>query len=244
MSVCRPAGFRRSCKSTAHRPWANTCRAATSTGQPQTRATPASQSSDSGRIVNANGARPSAAGGPSAVPASEVGAASAASADRSSTDGDTSSAAAARPRTCSATSSSGRSTVDTATSPEPATVLGLRAARRAGLPDHQPSVGPDRGPRAGRCGSDLLLLPGACLVRRGHPGREGLPEQLRGLLFGCNQFRQHKMQVLKAAVIPRSVRDLRCAYWASPNQRLASIGAVTAVLATLVFLAGVILNRG
>src|SRR5689334_22471434 len=43
----------------------------------------------------------------------------------------------------------------------------------------------------------------------------------RGLLFGCNQFRQHKMQVLKAAVIPRSVRDLRCAYWASPNQRLA-----------------------
>jgi hypothetical protein len=45
------------------------------------------------------------------------------------------------------------------------------------------------------------------------PGREACRNNSRELLFGCNQFRQHKMQVSKAAVIPR-VEDysrwLRC----------------------------------
>ena len=66
----------------------------------------------------------------------------------------------------------------------------------------------------------------------------------RGLLFGCNQFREHKMQVLKAAIVPRTMRELRSTYWASPPQRLASVSAFGTLLAALVALAAVILNRG
>jgi hypothetical protein len=66
----------------------------------------------------------------------------------------------------------------------------------------------------------------------------------RGLLFGCNQFREHKMQVFKAAIVPRTARELYGAYWASPRQRLATVTAFGTLLAALVALAAVILNRG
>ena len=58
----------------------------------------------------------------------------------------------------------------------------------------------------------------------------------RGLIFGCNQFRQHKMQVFKAALVPRTARDLHSAYWANPTQRLATVGAFSTLLAALVAL--------
>jgi hypothetical protein len=64
----------------------------------------------------------------------------------------------------------------------------------------------------------------------------------RGLLFGCNQFRQHKMQVFKAAIVPRTVHELQAAYWANPGQRVASIGAFSALLATLIALVALIIK--
>ena len=65
----------------------------------------------------------------------------------------------------------------------------------------------------------------------------------RGLLFGCNQFRQHKMQVFKAAIVPRTVSELRSTYWASPPQRIASIGAFGTLLSALVALAAIIIGK-
>lgn len=65
----------------------------------------------------------------------------------------------------------------------------------------------------------------------------------RGLLFGCH-LRQHKWQVFKVAVVPHSLRQLHDAYWASPAQRLATLGATGTTFAALVALGALILDRG
>jgi hypothetical protein len=100
----------------------------------------------------------------------------------------------------------------------------------------------------------VLVLAGAAAVYFfvqapvwcGATTREGQPcrRNSRGLLFGCNQNRQHKWQVFKAATVPRTAHQLHSTYWASPGQRVASIGAFSTLFAALVALVAVILNRG
>ena len=65
----------------------------------------------------------------------------------------------------------------------------------------------------------------------------------RGLLFGCH-LRQHKWQVFKAAVLPHGLRGLRRSYWASPTQRVATLSGSGSMLAAIVALVALVLDRG
>ncbi|MFI0421024.1 hypothetical protein [Spongiactinospora sp. 9N601] len=87
----------------------------------------------------------------------------------------------------------------------------------------------------------LFRVPRTC----GAQGRQGAcRNNARGLLFGCNQVREHKRQNLTRKLGRERWRELNRGLWISPKERVATMACIGSTLSGFAAVAAVLLNRG
>lgn len=87
----------------------------------------------------------------------------------------------------------------------------------------------------------LFRVPRTC----GAEGRQGpCRNNAYGLLFGCNQIRQHKRQNLARKLGRERWRRLNRGLWATPKDTMATLSCLGATLSALAATMAVILDRG
>jgi hypothetical protein len=87
----------------------------------------------------------------------------------------------------------------------------------------------------------LFRVPRTC----GAEGRQGAcRNNARGLLFGCNQVRQHKRQNFARKLGRDRWRELNRGLWITPKERVATLACMGSTISGLAAVAAVILDRG
>ncbi|GLW20682.1 hypothetical protein [Microbispora triticiradicis] len=87
----------------------------------------------------------------------------------------------------------------------------------------------------------LFRVPRTC----GAEGRQGpCRHNARGLLFGCNQVRQHKRQNFARKLGRDRWRELNRGLWITPKERVATLACIGSTFSGLAAIAAVILDRG
>lgn len=87
----------------------------------------------------------------------------------------------------------------------------------------------------------LFRVPRTCGAR----GRQGpCRNNARGLLFGCNQVREHKRQNFSQKLGRDRWRELNRGLWISPKECVATMSCIGSTLSGFAAVAAVILNRG
>ncbi|WP_157246259.1 hypothetical protein [Nonomuraea typhae] len=87
----------------------------------------------------------------------------------------------------------------------------------------------------------LFRVPRTCGAR----GRQGpCRNNARGLLFGCNQVREHKRQNFARKLGRDRWRELNRGLWISPKERIATLACIGSTFSGVAAVAAVILDRG
>lgn len=87
----------------------------------------------------------------------------------------------------------------------------------------------------------LFRVPRTC----GALGRQGpCRNNARGLLFGCNQVREHKRQNFARKLGRDRWREINRGLWISPKERVATLACIGSTLSGMAAVAAVILDRG
>jgi hypothetical protein len=87
----------------------------------------------------------------------------------------------------------------------------------------------------------LFRVPRTCGAR----GRSGpCRNNARGLLFGCNQVREHKRQNFSRKLGGERWRELNRGLWISPKERLATLSLIGSALSGLAAVATLFLPKG
>ncbi|MFC6080165.1 hypothetical protein [Sphaerisporangium aureirubrum] len=87
----------------------------------------------------------------------------------------------------------------------------------------------------------LFRVPRTC----GAVGRQGpCRNNARGLLFGCNQVRQHKRQNFARKLGRDRWKQLNAGLWVSPKERVATLSCLGSAFSGIAAVVAIILDRG